>query len=204
MKALSIRQPWARLIAIGEKPVENRAWPTKYRGPCVIHASKTWDGTGAQYLREQMGVYVPPRDHHAFGALIGFADLCECVRDHPSRFFSGPFGFVFQEPHAFDHPVPWRGQQGMFDVPDSVVHRALQARVQEAATAAKDRAWYVKELRSEECTCGRPKRSGFSFCYECYHALSPATRQALYQKIGAGYDAAFDAAVRELEQLGRI
>ena len=40
MKALSIRQPWAWLIVCGHKPLENRSWPTPYRGPLLIHAAK--------------------------------------------------------------------------------------------------------------------------------------------------------------------
>lgn len=40
MKALSILQPWATLIAIGAKKIETRSWPTNYRGPIAIHASK--------------------------------------------------------------------------------------------------------------------------------------------------------------------
>lgn len=45
MKALSIRQPWASLIAEGHKTIETRTWaPWKgYRGPLAIHASKTVD-----------------------------------------------------------------------------------------------------------------------------------------------------------------
>lgn len=42
MKALSILQPWATLIAIGAKTIETRSWATKYRGPLAIHASKGW------------------------------------------------------------------------------------------------------------------------------------------------------------------
>ncbi len=38
-KALSVRQPWASLIACGEKTVECRSWKTAYRGPLVICAS---------------------------------------------------------------------------------------------------------------------------------------------------------------------
>ena len=40
MKALSVRQPWATLIACGEKTVECRSWKTSYRGPLLICASK--------------------------------------------------------------------------------------------------------------------------------------------------------------------
>jgi len=40
MKALTIRQPHATLIALGVKHIETRSWPTKYRGPLAIHAGK--------------------------------------------------------------------------------------------------------------------------------------------------------------------
>ena len=40
MKALTITQPWATLIAIGAKRFETRGWSTPYRGPLAIHAGK--------------------------------------------------------------------------------------------------------------------------------------------------------------------
>lgn len=39
MKALSVRQPWAELIASGRKSIELRTWSTNYRGPLIIVAS---------------------------------------------------------------------------------------------------------------------------------------------------------------------
>lgn len=45
MRALTIRQPWATLIARGAKTIETRSWSTKYRGPLAIHAGqspRTW------------------------------------------------------------------------------------------------------------------------------------------------------------------
>lgn len=39
MKALSIWQPYASLIAIKAKQYETRGWATKYRGPLAIHAA---------------------------------------------------------------------------------------------------------------------------------------------------------------------
>lgn len=41
MKALSIKQPWASLIAHGIKNIENRTWKTHFRGRIYIHASGT-------------------------------------------------------------------------------------------------------------------------------------------------------------------
>jgi len=38
MRVLTIRQPWASLIALGVKTIETRSWDTKYRGPVAIHA----------------------------------------------------------------------------------------------------------------------------------------------------------------------
>lgn len=39
MKALSVRQPWASLIAEGTKTIELRRWRTAYRGPLLICAA---------------------------------------------------------------------------------------------------------------------------------------------------------------------
>ncbi|GLC89353.1 ASCH domain-containing protein [Lysinibacillus piscis] len=43
MKAITIKQPWATLIALGEKKFETRSWQTKHRGALAIHAGKTVD-----------------------------------------------------------------------------------------------------------------------------------------------------------------
>lgn len=43
MKAITIIQPWAMLIALGEKRFETRGWATKHRGELAIHAGKKVD-----------------------------------------------------------------------------------------------------------------------------------------------------------------
>jgi hypothetical protein len=40
MKALTLMQPWATLVAIGAKRIETRSWGTRYSGPLAIHAAK--------------------------------------------------------------------------------------------------------------------------------------------------------------------
>lgn len=42
MKAITLTQPWATLVAIGAKKIETRSWRTDYRGPLAIHAAKGW------------------------------------------------------------------------------------------------------------------------------------------------------------------
>lgn len=43
MKAITLTQPWATLVAIGAKKIETRVWRTDYRGPLAIHAAKGWE-----------------------------------------------------------------------------------------------------------------------------------------------------------------
>jgi hypothetical protein len=40
VKAITLTQPWATLVAIGAKRIETRSWSTSYRGPLAIHAGK--------------------------------------------------------------------------------------------------------------------------------------------------------------------
>ena len=40
MKALTVWEPWASLMACGRKNIETRSWPTNYRGPLLICAAK--------------------------------------------------------------------------------------------------------------------------------------------------------------------
>lgn len=117
MKALSIRQPWAWLIMRGIKDVENRNWKCNYRGPLLIHASKTWDPNGFDFISDRMDEYVPSKEYHSYGRIIGVVDMVDCVDVCESKWFFGPWGFVFENPRIYEKPVPHRGRLGLFDVP---------------------------------------------------------------------------------------
>ncbi len=47
IKAISLWQPWASLVAAHVKRHETRHWSTEYRGLLAIHAAKTLDRAGA-------------------------------------------------------------------------------------------------------------------------------------------------------------
>ena len=130
MKALSIQQPWAQLIVAGIKPIENRDWPTKFRGPFLIHAGKREDTEGLMWLankwltlmsRESDAVIFADVIGRAMnkrlpkGGIIGTAEITDCVTAHPSPFFFGPHGFVIANAREIT-PVPSRGMLGFFDV----------------------------------------------------------------------------------------
>ena len=65
---------------------------------------------------------------------------------------------------------------------------------------SSEKGWefYLKELRSEECFCGRSKMPGHSFCYKCYRSLPRDMQRDLYQPLWDGYMEAYEAAVKYL------
>ena len=121
MKALSLQPPWPYAIFHLEKDIENRNWPTKYRGPLLIHAGKKWSQNGHVFLSGRMDEYIPHKDHHVFGAIVGQVDLVDCVDMSESRWFFGDWGWVFENPKEFRVPIPYPGQLGLFDVPARVL-----------------------------------------------------------------------------------
>ncbi len=129
MKAISIRPPWGWLICRGFKPVENRDWSTDYRGPILIHSSKTlaqgaWDFINDHLTDEERREINAIHPDWPRGAIIGEGVLVDCVSMHLSPWFVGPYGFVIREAKLFEWPIPYRGQLGIFDVPDEVVEAA--------------------------------------------------------------------------------
>ena len=107
MKTLSIRQPWAWLIAAGHKDIENRPRRTNLRGPILIHASLTIDQAGVRFAHER-GIELP---FAAFitGGIIGQVEIVDCVSAHVSPWFFGPFGYVLKNPKL----LPFRECRGM-------------------------------------------------------------------------------------------
>jgi len=65
-----------------------------------------------------------------------------------------------------------------------------------------DWKFYLGELNSDGCMCGRAKQPGKSFCYGCYKKLPPEKQKALYRKIGSGYEQAYDDAHTYLTREG--
>ncbi len=115
MKALSIRQPWAWLIVNGHKDVENRTWPTHFRGRFLVHAGRRFDAQGYRRVRERMGVAMPEPEAFELGGIVGEAELVDCVQSSDSPWFSGPHGFVLRHRRPLRFQA-LRGRQGFFDV----------------------------------------------------------------------------------------
>lgn len=90
MKTLSIKNPWATLIAHDIKPVENRTWPTKFRGRIYIHASAQDAGKIPDLLSiAQCADFIASsvdlrHSDYINSAIIGEVDIVDCVQNHPS------------------------------------------------------------------------------------------------------------------------
>jgi hypothetical protein len=142
---LSIRQPWAWLIANGFKNIENRDWTTGYRGPLLIHAGKAVDNdcfTGKEInfdFFEQFGdevVDALPRykKDYDLGCIVGQANLVDVVTDSDSQWVCGKYGFILENALSIN-PIPYPGKLKLFDVPKDMISN--QSAEQETVLAAE-------------------------------------------------------------------
>jgi hypothetical protein len=108
LKAITIHQPWASLIAYGHKKFETRSWKTNYRGPIAIHASKKRDMEFIWELKNKYPEIWQAIPAFPTGAIVAVAELAECWRMvyHPGpdvgRAKHIPFGAEADVPR--DHP----------------------------------------------------------------------------------------------------
>jgi hypothetical protein len=85
MRAITIHQPWASLITLGEKRYETRTWRTAHRGRVAIHAG--WRLPRDVRIVLGMPPFFDVLSRHgirefgqlARGAIVGVAELVDCV-----------------------------------------------------------------------------------------------------------------------------
>ena len=146
VKAVSLWEPWASLMALGAKRIETRSWSTSYRGPLLICAAKRKNLTELAELLHQrefwqgLGVAEGTTPQQiideilCFGKALCLVDLEYCHRtetlqahdaigtDQPfGNFSTGRFGWCTTGRRRLK-PFPVVGRQGLFDVtlPDSL------------------------------------------------------------------------------------
>lgn len=141
MKAITIIQPYAELIARGDKRVENRTWVTHYRGPLAIHAgvARSYQGCDVRAIAETHGV---DASELVFGCVVAVAELVDCVKMAENRgrdsqrqpfvvpvwarekypwlidhhYATGPVCWVLQNVRRLSEPVRAVGWQGLWDI----------------------------------------------------------------------------------------
>lgn len=153
MKALTLFQPWATLIAIGAKKIETRSWSTKYRGPLAIHA-----GIEKKYVSLRSKDYICAKEPfysvlmeyyrskdleqqlyrpmlHLRGAIIAICELVACVRtdkrpwalsDQEKAFGDytpGRFMWILDKVQKLEKPIPVKGAMGLWNIQDFQIKR---------------------------------------------------------------------------------
>lgn len=102
---LSIRQPFAERILLGEKRIEYRTWSTNHRGPLLIHASKSTAEDGHEGL--------------PLGCIVGMVNLTACINA------GDQYWWQLTEPVRFVEPIPFKGSAALFRVPLAIVQDSL-------------------------------------------------------------------------------
>jgi hypothetical protein len=136
MKALSLTQPWASLVALGSKRLETRAWYTSYRGPLAIHATKAFPGW-CQDLAEteafQHGLDGRSPSSLPRGCILCIVNLRACVKANEidklsvigmrpavneitfGNFYTSRWAWALELVEVLDPPVPAVGFQRIWD-----------------------------------------------------------------------------------------
>lgn len=141
MKALTLTQPWATLVARGEKQIETRSWRTDYRGPLAIHAGKGLAGATEQMLTmlvqrapfyralgagrvEDIVAGLPRGAVVAVGVLVNVELIAEATIRSIGRssneyafgdYSLGRYAWFLEDVQPLPEPVPARGMQLLWD-----------------------------------------------------------------------------------------
>jgi len=127
IKVITLWQPWASLVAHGYKQLETRGWSTKYRGSLLIHSAKKWSKEQRQF-HEQHSKEILGSADLPFGSMLAICELTEVVPvediqeilTERERLFGdyspGRYAWTLDNMELFQTPVPWKGQQGLWQV----------------------------------------------------------------------------------------
>lgn len=153
MKAITLFQPWASLVALGEKRYETRSWSTRYRGPVAIHSSLSKRFTHKTVLESEfyqalfchgLQPEICPRGH-----IIAVCRLTDCailgsiltdpvMGDDAMRIMGGAafertfgdwttgrFCWKLEDVQLLAEPVKVRGHLGLWTLPEEIEHAVL-------------------------------------------------------------------------------
>jgi hypothetical protein len=136
MKAITLTQPWATLVAIGAKRIETRSWATNYHGEIAIHAAKGWTKDVVKLaMTEPFKGTLLDAGYKLFsllprGSVVAVATLVCCMRTEdvpilpPNRqfletafgdFTPRRFAWMLENVRALKEPIPAKGALGLWD-----------------------------------------------------------------------------------------
>jgi len=159
MKALSLWQPSASLMAIGAKKIETRSWGTTYRGLVAIHAAKKWDenlrdqslgqpfydrlfGDGHYHNSKELprGCFIAVGILHRVLSTTTHAPAVPSMKTHEFWFgdySENRFMWVFDGIWKLSTPLFARGHQALWDVEDEIAQLMTDLLPEEAQETIK-------------------------------------------------------------------
>lgn len=105
MIAISVKQPWASMIARGEKTIETRTWKTEYRGDLLIVSSRS--------------PVIPGLPAGQALCIINLTDCRPMTRADETearcKLYPGAWSWVLEDVRPV-RPFPVRGKLGLYHV----------------------------------------------------------------------------------------
>jgi len=144
MKTITLFQPWASIVAIGEKKIETRSWSTKYRGKLALHAAVKKNNANipmshAKVFREALKKHglVLKRDFPT-GAIIATCKLTACLKiisedkkENTAQlktgylvsgneyyfgdYTPGRYAWILEDVQPLEEPIPAKGMQKLWN-----------------------------------------------------------------------------------------
>ncbi len=131
MKALTLWQPWATLVAVGAKTFETRSWSTRYRGELAIHAAKRkpkFGTLGFRNLVERVLKDLGFTSGFPLGVIVATCELTKVspveslyhdlqgmpLEDAFGDWSNGRFAWQLGNIKMLEVPIPARGSQGFW------------------------------------------------------------------------------------------
>ncbi len=139
MKAITIKQPWATLIALGEKQFETRSWQTKHRGQIAIHAGKSIDKEACDdsWIKSTLAEHgIKSYKDLPTGVVLATAELVDCYKVEATvgyvsvlskgktveslevafgDYTEGRYAWELDNLHVLTYPVAAKGQLSLWE-----------------------------------------------------------------------------------------
>lgn len=170
MKALSLWQPWATLMAYDLKKVETRSWETKYRGLIIIHAAKKivkptdGDISTQPWIREALH-YLGLKWEELPTGILAIREIVDCIKIFDSeppgpgiahgrweRFFGdyrhGRYAWLTKDIKRFKKPIPFNGKQGLFNIPNEALRVCRVCGCSEFNACGEGCTWVEEDMCS--------------------------------------------------------
>jgi len=140
MKAITLTQPWATLVALGQKRIETRSWKTNYRGPLAIHAATNFTDDGRHLCDEEPFRSLLGGDMRVVlwkGFVLCTCNLTDCFKMTPEWIATVKepelsFGYYDPDRYAWIlddikpiRPFRVKGCLGLWNLDDDRLHCAL-------------------------------------------------------------------------------